>query len=922
MMKPVLILTIFLSVAGSLAGQCPARDFLWNRIIYLRDSSEVPASAQLAELNGYLGQIDQCPYRHDSTHALLLLRVGWLYSLQKDFTKAVEFTNRSIDMIHAYTGSPGINVSHLIKCFNNLQGLYDSTGQNNLKMKAIDSCISIAVKWKTGYRYAVQHIITEIEYNFGRGDFYRCLNYATIGEDISRMAGYRPQDVFSYTGWKINALLFLNKYEEADRESDKAIAACIRSGNKIDLGSLLGMKANIAAGRGETEKAIHYTEQSVSLNKKAGIYSACYGALNNLGFKLYFSTLHQNDQALRCYAEALKYAGSNDSVNTLDNIANVYVQKNDFDSAFYFLRLAFGKIGAGIDESDLLKNSGEEILGKTDAEYLLNLVLDKGSAFLARYRQTHVEPDIRAALRIYRVADRLMDKIRIAQTELSSKLFWRTDTRRLYEYAIESCFLSDNREDAFYFFEKSRAVILNDQLKEQQIGDADLLELAKLRKKILELEREGAGLDPDSKAHSDNQQAIFTTRGELNRVDQLIRERNPWYYQSFLDTGFVTLGELRKNLLAERDMQELLEFFNGDSAVYSLAITGDSCVLKRINKNDFEGAVARYTAYLSDPQRLNRDFSGFSHNSKNLFALLFDKSLLREGRIIISPDGNYFPLEALLTNAGSSRPDYFLNRHVVSYTYSVRFLLNDFKRVAASAGDFLGVAPVHYPSSFQLASLPGSDLSLQQIGSNFIDARSLLGPMATRDHFIRQFAGYQVIQLYTHASESSDRGEPVIYFADSSLYLSDLIPERRPATRLIVLSACETGNGILYKGEGVFSFNRGFAALGIPSCVSNLWSVDDESTYRITELFYQYVAKGLPLDLSLQKAKLDFIATASREKQLPCYWAASIIAGRADAMQVKRSRGWIWTGFIAGLALLCFLGWKYFSARKVKPGWS
>ena len=90
------------------------------------------------------------------------------------------------------------------------------------------------------------------------------------------------------------------------------------------------------------------------------------------------------------------------------------------------------------------------------------------------------------------------------------------------------------------------------------------------------------------------------------------------------------------------------------------------------------------------------------------------------------------------------------------------------------------------------------------------------------------------------------------------------------------MSACETGKGKLLPGEGVFSFNRGFAALGISSSVSNLWSVDDQSTYQLTELFYKYLARDIPIDLALQKAKLDFLQTASRQNQLPYYWAVRL----------------------------------------------
>ena len=104
---------------------------------------------------------------------------------------------------------------------------------------------------------------------------------------------------------------------------------------------------------------------------------------------------------------------------------------------------------------------------------------------------------------------------------------------------------------------------------------------------------------------------------------------------------------------------------------------------------------------------------------------------------------------------------------------------------------------------------------MEKISSYFPQARTLIESYASRNNFMKLFDGYRIIQLYTHSADSSSSGEPVIYFSDSALYLSELIPEKKPATRLIVLSACETGNGKLYQGEGIFSFNRGFAALGI-----------------------------------------------------------------------------------------------------------
>ncbi len=172
---------------------------------------------------------------------------------------------------------------------------------------------------------------------------------------------------------------------------------------------------------------------------------------------------------------------------------------------------------------------------------------------------------------------------------------------------------------------------------------------------------------------------------------------------------------------------------------------------------------------------------------------------------------------------------------------------------------------------------------------------------------MKLFDGYRIIQLYTHAADSSSSGEPVIYFCDSALYLSELIPEKKPATRLIVLSACETGNGKLYQGEGVFSFNRGFAALGIPASIINLWAVENESTYRITELFYKYVSEGMPTDMALQKAKLDFIKSSSGERKLPYYWAAPVFVGKTETLVTSGNTNLFAELMISGIMITSFL---------------
>ena len=74
-------------------------------------------------------------------------------------------------------------------------------------------------------------------------------------------------------------------------------------------------------------------------------------------------------------------------------------------------------------------------------------------------------------------------------------------------------------------------------------------------------------------------------------------------------------------------------------------------------------------------------------------------------------------------------------------------------------------------------------------------------------------------------------------------------------TKLVVLSACETGLGKIEGSEGIFGLKRGFKLAGVEQIIVSLWSVPDKETMELMTLFYEDLTQSLNPVISFEKAQ-------------------------------------------------------------------
>ena len=872
---------------SSTPTQCPTNDSISRRIALITVMDYRNEVDRLKELLSYYQQVKDCPDLHDSTHSYLLRRIGVVYGQLRNFPKAVEYTNRAIDVIRANIDKPTVKLSALPNCYYNLQAYYDSTHQEALKWEAVDSCIATDVKFGTTYvfsSYMMKDKITNLLYN---GDFANCVKYAALAEKIFKTDDSSQSDARCYAILQhANALHFLERFDEAQALLDREWKSFQSA--KQHLGSFYIIKGMINSSLGLHEEALRMFTKAADSSAKVHYTLGSAESLHWSGF-VYAEQMGQPLKGLRYYKKALFYADAIDSISILSYIGKTYAGLNQYDSAFAYFQYAFDVIRPGSDETTIVTKVLSENVGDEIINNISKLLIFKGGALLRQYKFAKKESALTSAIKTFTSADQLVSNLQSIHLEIESKLFWRYNTRVLFENAIDACYLASEIDKAFYFFEKGRSAILNAQLTEQRwVPASGMLKLSRLRQEVFQLERSLNQLEKTSTSFVETEKSLFEKKQQLEALQKQVVANSPGYHRNLVDTFPVRIQDVREKILNTHSA--LVELFAGDSAVYVFTVNPRNTSLRKINKSVFDSLSRRFIEYLSNVELLNSHYGDFLNGSAQLYNLMFPNQKPLTGRVIVSPDGKYFPFEALVVR---QKPvEYFIEKNAVSYTYSVRYLLNTTSDASANGNySFLGIAPIKFKGDWQLPNLTGSEISLSKISSNFSQTASLVANKATRDNFLKDFYNHQIIQLYTHATDSGSGGEPTIYFFDSTLTLSELIYAQKPATRLIVLSACETGSGKLRNGEGVFNFNRGFAAMGIPSSISNLWEVDAASTYKLTELFYKYLAKGSPTDVAMQLAKKEFMKGSARN-QLPYLWAAPILVGDSNIVLERHSNTW------------------------------
>jgi CHAT domain-containing protein/Tfp pilus assembly protein PilF len=169
--------------------------------------------------------------------------------------------------------------------------------------------------------------------------------------------------------------------------------------------------------------------------------------------------------------------------------------------------------------------------------------------------------------------------------------------------------------------------------------------------------------------------------------------------------------------------------------------------------------------------------------------------------------------------------------------------------------------------------LPDQEIKTQQPGAPAAEAQ----PAALEDPMLRS-------GLYFAAADRTLAGKPSPPGLDNGVLTAlEAGNLNLTGTQLVVLSACDTGQGDVKNGEGVFGLRRALEEAGAQSVLMSLWSVPDKETLELMQHFYAKWLSGAEVHQALKDAQLEMreqVKLSHDGKDLPYYWGAFVLVGR------------------------------------------
>jgi CHAT domain-containing protein/tetratricopeptide (TPR) repeat protein len=742
----------------------------------------------------------------------------------------------------------------------------------------------------------------------------------------------------------------------------------VRLNSKYELSGLSLTYLNIAKTYvriGNPKKAEEYYLKSIIsfINEYNGDYYRLADVYFDYG--LFLRSGGKNIQALEVHKKALaiclKNYGEKHTIVSLayKHLGDNYIIQNNYDSALYYYQKSLIAVVENFNNPDIFTNPSIDS-SLFDIRLLDNLKSKAQALELLAGEQT--DPGIKLktmgkSLETIELALRLIDRIRNNYMSEESRIYLAENEKETYLFATHlaySIYLlthENSMGDTMYgIAQKAKAAILRNEITGNELlysaGVPDSLRekqnkltgnIAAYNSLILEENRK---INPDSSRITLWKDALFDMNRAKEKVSEKIEKVFPLYHDLIRKTEPDSLKMIQKQLKNDETIVDYLlsnKYSGGKRKLYIFLISRhrlefrenwlDSTFLKNAE-------IIRKTASPFMNAEIQRD--NFILYTDALYYMYFNlikpvEDLIKGNKLIIIPDEEigWLSFDAFLKNKPKSDQadyeglHYLVNDYTFSYGYSSSLIFSKSNVVKRGAKVF-AFSPEYnntIVSGKMLSSLQGAGDEIETVFKRF-KGKSYIGEDATKANFISALSDPAIFHLAMHSMTDSLNSRYSYLMFDTH----NLAPEQgklynyeisltRLKSPMVVLSACNSGSGTLYSGEGLMSLARSFTLAGASSVIKTAWEINDEASAAIITRFYRHLSNGKEKNEAMRLAKLEYLKSSPPAFTGPYFWAAYEVLG--DNAPVVRNNTISVLVIVSLAVILAGILFFYFKRRSI-----
>ena len=679
------------------------------------------------------------------------------------------------------------------------------------------------------------------------------------------------------------------QYDRAIKNYEEALAIFRKQGKEGSIATVLNNIGVVYDSWGQYDKAIKNYEEALAIDRRLGREGNVARDLNSIG--MVYDSWGQYDKAIKNCEEALAIAqklGQEDKIALeLNNIGGVYYTWGKYDKAIKNFEEALvinRKLGKKAAIANSLNNIG--MFYGNCGQYDKAIKNFEGSVSIKEKLRKTATGDVR-------------------RDYLASQI-------HTYQYLTSTYIRNKDFYNAFHTIELSRAKLLAEQLTGSEI-EVIIPSVKQIQK----------GMSKNITI------LVYANVSWINKVFLAIT-KDAIYGEEISGSSFVSTAieryetavqTMRKN---QRGMKKLAKKDKKKELAGTVA-----------ENDDFENIINYYRDLLTNPSIENNE------KAKEISRMLYDflvkpisSHINGKNDLIIIPDGvlGFLPFETLI----DEKEQYLVENYHITYTQSMgvleliksRHYEHNRKPLLAFGGavydkityvadmvknerelafleknvysDFVSRGTVRNAyGSLGVGNwdnLPGTLSEVMKIKNVVNGAEIIKGEKVTENKIkalssCGNLAKYKVLHFATHGLVVPAVPElsAVVLSQfkvekeneDGYLRMGE-IAELDLQTDFVNLSACETGLGKIYGGEGVVGLTQSFLIAGANGLSVSLWQVADVSTSKFMVAMYELVQnKQLGYANAISEVKRKFIrGDFGSTYQAPYYWAPFVYYGK------------------------------------------